>query len=75
MSRVPSARSVALTRIRGPSRLRSLNVAPLNRISSYILAASSERPQPFDASEGQLKGLNARSINSPCTLRLRKLVS
>src|SRR5438034_8695115 len=29
ISRVPSARSVALTRIRGPSRLRSLNVAPL----------------------------------------------
>jgi hypothetical protein len=34
MSRVPSARSVAPTRIRGPSRFKSLNVAPLNRISS-----------------------------------------
>src|ERR1041385_4321509 len=58
--RTPSARSVALTKIRGPSGLRSAYVAPLNRISSYRSAASSERPQPVDASAPQLKGLRAR---------------
>jgi len=61
-SRVPSARSVALTRMRGPSRLRSLYVAPLNRISSYMSAASSERPQPAEPSAGQLKGFQG-SLN------------
>src|SRR5215470_13633530 len=60
MTRVPSPRSVALTEIRGPSRFRSLNVAPLNRISSYKFAASSERPQPLEPSEGQLNGFMAR---------------
>ena len=47
--REPVEMSVADARIIGPlPRLRSPNVAPLNRISSYSCAASSERPQPSD---------------------------
>ena len=49
--REPVEMSVADARISGPlPRSRSPNVAPLNRISSYNWAASSERPQPVDDS-------------------------
>ena len=47
--REPVEMSVADARIIGPwPRLRSPNVAPLNRISSYSCDASSDRPQPSD---------------------------
>ena len=52
--REPVEMSVADARIIGPlPRLRSPKVAPLNRISSYSWAASSERPQPVDDSSPQ----------------------
>ena len=61
----PDRRSRCRSRMRrstGPSpRSRSPNVAPLNRISSYNSAASSDRPQPVDPSVPQSPGLTARA--------------
>jgi hypothetical protein len=54
VNRAPVEMSVAEARISGPSpRSRSPNVAPLNRISSYNCAASSDRPQLVEDSFGQ----------------------
>ena len=50
-------------------------MAPLNRISSYSCAASSERPQPVDDNSPQVSGLRNLAVSSPCTLRLRKRAS
>src|SRR5664279_1297169 len=74
--REPVEMSVADARIIGPwPRLRSPNVAPLKRISSYSCAASSDRPQAVDPSLDQLAGLRVREMISPCTSRLRKRCS
>src|SRR5882757_4922768 len=63
----PVEMSVAITAISGPwPWSRSAKVAPSNRISSYNWAASSDRPQPVDASAPHFVGLNTREINSPC---------
>ena len=59
VNREPVEMSVAVAMMSGPSRRsRSPKVAPLNRISSYIWAAISERPQPFDHSALQFSGLD-----------------
>ena len=74
--REPVEMSVAEAMIIGPlARRRSPKVAPLNRISSYSCAATSERPMPVDPSVPQLAGLITREMISPCTSRFRKRCS